>query len=226
MDIAIIGYGKMGREIEKILKKRNHNITAVIDSTEELNNIKPSNAVCIDFTSPDAFINNTVEIAAKFSGCVAGTTGWYDKFDNVKKIFDNKKKNLVYGTNFSVGVNIFFEITDYAAKMISKAGGYDSHIIELHHKEKKDSPSGTALTLKDIISKSFDKSPDISSVRSGFIKGTHEIGFESEVDKITLEHSAYSREGFALGSVLAAEWIKDAKGVINFRELFKHKIIL
>lgn len=226
MDIAIIGFGKMGREIEKILIKRNHNVIAVINSTEELNGTKPSNAVCIDFTSPDAFINNAETIAGIFSGCVAGTTGWYDKFADVKKLFEDKKKSLVYGTNFSVGVNIFFEITDYAAKIISKAGGYDSHIVELHHKEKKDSPSGTALTLKEIISKSFDKEPEISSVRSGFIKGTHEIGFESEVDKIDLVHSAYSREGFALGAVLAAEWMKDAKGVINFRELFKQKIIL
>jgi 4-hydroxy-tetrahydrodipicolinate reductase len=223
MNITINGYGKMGKEVERILKQRGHTIDAVCDSTEELSSLPAGNSVCIDFTTPDAFLNNYKIIADKFSGAVTGTTGWYKSFEEIKKYFESKNKKLVYGTNFSVGVNILFEITNYASSLLSEFD-YNPYIIELHHKEKKDAPSGTAETLKNIIKQNTDKDIPVSSVRSGFIKGIHDIGFESSVDKINIRHEAYSREGFALGAVLAAEWLQDVNGIIEFKELFKQKI--
>ena len=225
MDVTIIGYGKMGKEIEKVLLKRGHTIINILNSTKDLETAKKSESVCIDFTSPSAFEKNYILISEKFKSCVVGTTGWYKILDEVKKVFNKNNSNLVYGSNFSVGVNVLFEMTDYASKLFSKLKDYDSYILELHHKEKKDSPSGTAITIKEIIEKNFNKEINVSSVRSGNIKGIHDVGFESGVDKINIRHEAYSREGFAYGAVLAAEWVKDIKGIKEFKELFKQKIL-
>ncbi|TRZ64602.1 hypothetical protein D4R20_02395 [bacterium] len=232
MNIAIVGYGKMGREVEKILLKANHTIHTIIDDSNALSLIKTSSpqksvpsskALCIDFTTPDAFRKNYKLIADKFAGAVVGTTGWYDILPKVKKYFSIKKKKLVYGTNFSVGVNILFEITDYASSLLYGLG-YNSYIVELHHKEKKDAPSGTGITLKSILDKNLKFNTPVSSVRSGYIKGIHDIGFESSVDKINIRHEAYSREGFAMGAVLAAIWLEKTEGIWDFRELFKQNI--
>lgn len=223
MKIILNGYGKMGKEIEKILLERGHIIENICRGTEKLNSLSPVNSICIDFTTPNAFIDNYKTIADKFSGAVVGTTGWYKNLSEVKEYFISKKKKLVYGTNFSVGVNILFELTNYASVLLSKFN-YDSYIIELHHKEKKDSPSGTAEKLKTILSENIKTEIPVTSIRSGYIKGIHDIGFESNVDKINIRHEAYSREGFALGAVLAAEWIKSVDGVIEFKELFKQNL--
>jgi len=223
MKITLNGYGKMGKEIEKILLQREHTVEAICDNTKQLIKIPTGDSVCIDFTTPDAFINNYKLIADKFSGVVVGTTGWYKSLPEVKKYFESKNKKLVYGTNFSVGVNILFEIADFASSLLSKFN-YAPYIIELHHKEKKDSPSGTAGTLKKIINKNTGKDISVSSVRSGFIKGIHDIGFESNVDKINIRHEAYSREGLALGAVLAAEWLDKINGIIDFKDLFKQNL--
>jgi 4-hydroxy-tetrahydrodipicolinate reductase len=223
MKISLIGYGKMGKEVEKILLQRGHTIGTIITNPEDLKSISPNKTVCIDFTTPDAFTKNYKLIADKFAGAVVGTTGWYEILPQVKKYFAAKKKKLIYGTNFSVGVNILFEVTDYASAMLGKFD-YKPYIIELHHKEKKDAPSGTAETLKKIISSNSKSDIPVSSVRRGFIKGIHDIGFESEVDRINIRHEAYSRQGFAMGAVLAAEWIRKVKGIIEFKELFKQKI--
>jgi len=213
----------MGKEIEKIIKQRGHTISNIFDSTEELKSFFPDNSVCIDFTEPSAFLENYKLIANKFPGTVVGTTGWYKSLPEVKKYFESKNKNLIYGTNFSVGVNILFGIIDYASSLFSKFD-YNPYIIELHHKEKKDAPSGTAETLKNIINENIKTDVPVSSVRSGFIKGIHDIGFESSVDKINIRHEAYSREGFALGAVLAAEWLEESPGIIEFKDLFKQKM--
>jgi len=223
MKITLIGYGKMGAEVGRIMLQRGHSICNVITRQEQLKSMKPEKAFCIDFTTPDAFRKNYKLIADKFDGAVVGTTGWYDILPQVKKYFASKKKKLIYGTNFSVGVNILFEVTGIASKLLGKFD-YNPYIIELHHKEKKDAPSGTAVTLKNIISENFNTDIPVSSVRRGFIKGIHDIGFESEVDKINIRHEAYSRQGFALGAVLAAEWIGKTKGAVDFKELFKQKI--
>lgn len=223
MNITLIGYGKMGNEVGKILLQRGHSICNIITKNEQLKSMKPGNTFCIDFTTPDAFRKNYKLIADKFEGAVVGTTGWYDILPQVKKYFAAKKKKFIYGTNFSVGVNILFEVTDYVSALLGKFD-YSPYIIELHHKEKKDAPSGTAVTLKNIIGKNVKSDIPVSSVRKGFIKGIHDIGFESEVDKINIRHEAYSRQGFAMGAVLAAEWISKTKGVVEFKELFKQKI--
>lgn len=223
MKIVLNGYGKMGKEIEKILISRNHSIELISRSSEQLNSIRTGDLICIDFTTPDAFLKNYKLIADKFKGVVIGTTGWYSNLEEVKNYFQSKNKKLIYGTNFSIGVNIMFQLTDFASKLLSKFN-YDSYIIELHHKEKKDAPSGTAVTLKNIIKDNINTDVPVSSVRSGHIKGIHDIGFESNIDKINIRHEAYSREGFALGAVLAAEWIDDVNSIIEFKELFKLKI--
>jgi 4-hydroxy-tetrahydrodipicolinate reductase len=223
MKIVLNGYGKMGKEIEKILLQRKHSIEFISHSSEQLNTMQQNDLVCIDFTTPDAFLKNYKLIADKFSGAVIGTTGWYKNIDEIKNYFLSKNKKMVYGTNFSVGVNILFQLTDYASKLFSKFK-YDSYISELHHKEKKDAPSGTAETLKRILAENIKSEIPVTSVRSGFVKGIHDIGFESNVDKINIRHEAYSREGFALGAVLAAEWIENVDGAIEFKELFKQNL--
>ena len=223
MKITIIGYGKMGREVEQILLQRGHEILSIIKDRKELENLIPGKSICIDFTTPDAFRKNYKLIADKFSGAIVGTTGWYDILPEIKKYFISKKRKLIYGTNFSVGVNILFEITDYASALLGKFD-YNPYIIELHHKEKKDAPSGTALTLKNIIGKNIKSDITVSSIRKGFIKGIHDTGYESEVDRINIRHEAYSRKGFALGAVLAAEWIGKTKAPIEFKELFRQKL--
>ncbi|MBI5403913.1 MAG: 4-hydroxy-tetrahydrodipicolinate reductase [Ignavibacteriae bacterium] len=223
MKITLTGYGKMGREVEKILLQRGHSAGRIITRPEELKSAKPDKSCCIDFSTPDAFRKNYKLIADKFVGAIVGTTGWYDILPQVKKYFTAKKKKLIYGTNFSVGVNILFEVTGYASELLGKFD-YNPYIIELHHKEKKDAPSGTAVTLKNIIGENFETDIPVSSLRRGFIKGIHDIGFESEIDKINIRHEAYSRQGFAMGAVLAAEWINNVKGTIEFKELFKQKI--
>lgn len=223
MKITLIGYGKMGREVEKILLQQGHTVCNFLTSHEQIESVKPDKSYCIDFTTPDAFRKNYKLIADKFAGAVVGTTGWYDILPQVKKYFTAKKKKLIYGTNFSVGVNILFEVTDFASELLGKFD-YNPYIIELHHKEKKDAPSGTAVTLKNIIGINSKTEIPVSSIRRGFIKGIHDIGFESEVDKINIRHEAYSRQGFAMGAVIAAEWINKVKGAVEFKELFRQKI--
>ena len=227
MNIVLTGYGKMGKVIEGILMKRNHNLLKTIDSEKELAEFPSSDAVCIDFTTPEAFKANYKTLADKFSSVVVGTTGWDDIKSEVIDYFKKNNTNLVYATNFSLGVNIFFEAVDFISGLISEHADYDPYVIELHHKEKLDIPSGTAITTKKIIDKNIkkEKETEISSVRSGFIKGIHEAGFESEYDKISIRHEAYSREGFALGAVIAAEWIAETGGIWDFREMLKSKII-
>jgi 4-hydroxy-tetrahydrodipicolinate reductase len=173
---------------------------------------------------PDAFRKNYKTIADNFSGAVVGTTGWGDIEDTVTEYFRKKNKSLVYASNFSLGVNIYFQALDFMSGLISKHADYDPYIIELHHNEKKDAPSGTAKSIQQILKKNFGMDIDAASVRSGFIKGIHETGFESEYDKITFRHEAYSREGFALGAVIAAEWLSESAGVWKFGELLKSKL--
>ncbi|MCB0725710.1 MAG: 4-hydroxy-tetrahydrodipicolinate reductase [Ignavibacteriae bacterium] len=226
MDIYIIGYGKMGKEVEKILTSRNHSAAGTLDIGDDINSADAGYSICIDFTTPDAFKNNYKTIADKFAGAVVGTTGWNDIKDEVTGYFKEKGKSLVYASNFSVGVNIFFDALERLSSLTSQAGGYNPYVVELHHSEKKDAPSGTAKTMESIIEEYYKESINIASVRSGNIKGIHEAGFDSNADRITLKHEALSREGFALGAVMAAEWLTEEPGVWNFRELLNKKLKL
>jgi len=224
MKITLIGYGKMGKEIEKVLLKRGHEVAGIIEKEVYLKEFKKADNLCIDFTTPDAFRNNYELIAEKFKGTIVGTTGWNNISEKVINTFKNKNKPLVYASNFSVGVNVFFDLVDRSSELLAKLKNYDPYIIEMHHKEKKDSPSGTAVTTKQIINNYFGSDIPVASIRCGSIKGIHEAGFESQTDKISIKHEAYSREGFALGAVLAAEWLEVTPGIYNFRDLLKKMI--
>lgn len=223
MKIVISGYGKMGREIEAAAKSRGCECVSKPDTSEELANAVFPDAVCIDFTVPDAFRKNYKTIADNFKAAVVGTTGWYDILGEVKEYFAKKNKTLIYATNFSIGVNIFFKLNELAAKLASGLADYDPYIIEFHHTQKLDAPSGTAKTIGNILKEVLGKEIDIQSVRSGKIPGIHETGFESEVDRITLRHEAFSRKGFAEGAVTAAEWAENLSGVFEFKDLLEEK---
>lgn len=224
MDIYIIGYGKMGKEVEKILSSRSHTIAGKLDIGDDINSVKEQDVICIDFTTPDAFRENYKLIADKFSGAVVGTTGWNDIKDEVTGYFKEKGKSLVYASNFSMGVNIFFDALERLSSLTAQAGGYSPYIVELHHSEKKDAPSGTAKTMESIMEEFYKEKVNAASVRAGSIKGIHEAGFDSAADRITIKHEALSREGFALGAVMAAEWLGEEPGVWDFRELLNKKL--
>ncbi|MBN2009775.1 4-hydroxy-tetrahydrodipicolinate reductase [candidate division KSB1 bacterium] len=236
MNIGILGYGRMGREVEKLAQKMGHTISAVFDIDKPFStsaDMKNSN-VLIDFTLADAVINN-LKIAAQLGiPVVEGTTGWYGKLDEMKAI---KNLSIIYSPNFSIGVYQFTRIAEYAAKLMGTLPDYDCYLHEFHHTGKADSPSGTAKNLADILianlpSKKtalYDTShgkipPDalhVTSTRTGRIPGTHEIGFDSPYDFIELKHVNHNREGLAYGSIRAAEWIVGKSGIYTMNDFMK-----
>lgn len=218
--IALIGYGKMGKEIEALCKDSEiFEVVSVSYKNREdgldLKGITKADIV-VDFTSKDAVLKNIEEVAKLGKNLVVGTTGWSDDLEKVKKIVEKYKIGLVYSPNFSVGVNIFFKIMDFSAKLFEKFPDYDVYGLEVHHKAKLDSPSGTALKIAGKV-----KGLNFTSIRSGRNPGFHEVVFDSVADGITLSHQAYSRVGFAKGSLVAAEFIKNKKGIHLFEEMFK-----
>lgn len=244
MNIAIIGYGNMGHEIEKVAKAKGISVISTIDPTandakyREINEASMKNVdVCLDFTHPDSVISNIEKISRFRKNIVVGTTGWYGKMDNVKEAVRNANIGLVWSGNFSIGVNIYFRIIENAARVMDKFSDYDVFVHEFHHKKKADSPSGTAVMIGKILTDNIERKkkivteelkrriePDeihISSTRGGSIPGTHIVGFDSNADTIELKHTARGREGFALGAVMAAQWIKDKKGFYNIDDLMK-----
>ncbi len=172
--------------------------------------------IAVDFTSKDAVLKNIEEVAKLGKNLVVGTTGWHDDLEKAKKIVEKYQTGLIYSPNFSVGVNIFFKIMDFSAKLFAKFSDYDVYGLEVHHKAKLDSPSGTALKIAGKV-----KGLNFTSIRAGRNPGFHEVVFDSTADGITLSHQAYSRVGFAKGALVAAEFIKNKKGVHAFEELFK-----
>ena len=234
MKIAIIGYGKMGTEIEKIAIERNHEIVLKINdknlsdfSTENLKNAD----VAIDFSTPKSAYGNILKCFESGVSVVAGTTGWLQNYDNAVAECKKQKLAFFYASNFSLGVNIFFEINKHLAKIMNKYSDYDITIEEAHHIHKIDAPSGTAITLANDIIKNIDRKKawnktnkdkneiQISSVREGNIPGTHTIIYDSYVDKLEIKHTAKNRKGFALGAILAAEFIQNKTGVFGMSDL-------
>lgn len=231
MNIALIGYGKMGKTIEKIAKDRGHSICAKIDAREgsSLKDLPGKGAdVAIEFTQPEAALDNLLFCIDHGIPVISGTTGWLDQWGIVAKACEEKDGTFFYASNFSIGVNLFFKLNAFLARLMANQASYKVSMTEIHHTEKKDSPSGTALTLSKPI---LDHQPylrgwkeaegvseeylHIHSLREGMVPGTHRITYESEADRITIEHEAMSREGFALGAVLVAEWLKDKKGLLS-----------
>jgi 4-hydroxy-tetrahydrodipicolinate reductase len=235
MRIALIGYGKMGKMIEEIALHRGHEIVLKIhiDNTEEFTKDNISKAdVAIEFTGPDSAYNNVKKCLDFGTPIVSGSTGWNDKIEEVKKYCLQMKGSFLHTSNFSIGVNIFFEINKLLAKLMVNQPDYNVTMKEIHHTEKKDAPSGTAVTLAEqIISnlprkKSWVNHPtsikeelSIISERIDPAPGTHEIKYSSEIDDIEIIHTAHNRKGFALGAVLAAEFISDKKGTFSMKEV-------
>lgn len=221
MNIVISGYGKMGKEIFSILQERDDITLFTTDDICGFEKATASESVCIDFTTPEAFRKNYRFIADSFRAAVIGTTGWNDIKEEVTGYFRERGTTMIYASNFSIGVNIFFEIARISSAILASSGNYDPYITELHHKFKLDSPSGTAGTIRDIVEKETGKKCSVQSVRCGYIPGTHNLGFESEVDRIVLTHEAFSRRGFAAGAVQAAYWTSGLEGVFDFREILR-----
>lgn len=223
MKIVISGYGKMGKEIFSILQEKGNVSLFTTDDICGFDRTTASESVCIDFSAPEAFRGNYRFIADSFRAAVIGTTGWNDIKDEVTGYFRERGTTMIYASNFSIGVNIFFEIARISSALLGSAGEYDPYITELHHKYKLDSPSGTAVTLAGIVESETGKKPDVQSVRCGYIPGIHKLGFESADDRIMLSHEAFSRRGFAAGAVQAAYWTTELKGVFDFTELLRDK---
>ena len=218
--IALVGYGKMGQEIDALCREsENFEVVSIsfknITDSLDLKGIAKAD-LAIDFTSKDVVIKNIEEVAKLGKNLVIGTTGWYDDLETVKKMVAKYKIGLMYSPNFSVGMNIFFKMIDFSAKLFAKFPDYDVYGLEIHHKAKLDSPSGTALKIADKV-----KGLDFTSIRAGRNPGFHEVVFDSSADGITLSHQAYNRIGFAKGALIAAEFIKNKKGIYTFEDILK-----
>lgn len=229
MNIALIGYGKMGKTIERIAVDRGHQIVHRIKDDIEQCNLSTVD-VAIDFSIPDAAFTNITTCFEKGVPVVSGTTGWLEKYDDAVAICKKNNSAFIYASNFSLGVNIFFELNKKLAEMMKPFSDYAVGIEEVHHTQKLDAPSGTAITLAEQIIAHTNKTGwklesageneiPITAKRIENIPGTHIISYESKVDTIKIEHEAHSRDGFALGAVIAAEWLKGKKGVFNLKDV-------
>lgn len=241
MRVAIIGYGGMGREVEKVLADRGHEVTARIDPTQKgadapslTEKIARASDMAIEFSHADAVIPNATAYAKFGLSAVSGTTGWYGRLPEVKEIVANSGIGYLYGSNFSIGAHVFFALVAAATELVNPCPEYDIMGWEVHHRRKKDSPSGTALTLarivtgksarkKTVVTEKLDRAPlpeelHFASVRGGEVPGTHTILLDSAFDTIELTHRARSRGGFALGAVRAAEWLKGRTGLYEVND--------
>ncbi|MDQ6756595.1 MAG: 4-hydroxy-tetrahydrodipicolinate reductase [Bacteroidota bacterium] len=234
MNIALIGYGKMGKAIEEIAIQKAHSVCLKID-VENKDNLTIENLqkadVAIEFTTPENAANNILKCFDAGVPVICGTTGWLNKFEEVKNICRQKNASFLYSSNFSIGVNIFFELNKKLAQLM-RSKNYDVMIEETHHTQKKDAPSGTAITLAEDILKEFplktkwvnqqSKNPEelpIISKRLDPAPGTHAIKYFSNVDDIEITHTAHNRQGFASGAILAAEFIKNKKGIFSMKDV-------
>lgn len=227
MRIALFGYGKMGRLVELVALRQGCEVAPILDIAENRGGSGITRRsmegvdVAVDFSQPDAVVQNIEAAAGAGVNLVVGTTGWQKELRRVEGLVLSSGIGFVYGSNFSVGMNLFFAIVTNAAQVIGRVSQYDPFLLEEHHRAKKDAPSGTALTLLELMRPSLrDAPPGIASVRAGHIPGTHTVGFDSEADTIILEHRARSRQGLAEGAVLAARWVMGKKGFYDFRDIF------
>ena len=217
-NLAIVGYGKMGRLIDRLAPEFGFNVTARVDIGRE----EPLEGadVAVEFSMASSVVSNVARVASLGIPIVVGTTGWLEHLDEVKAIIEKNGSALVWSPNFSVGVNVFTRLVAEAARLFQKENDYGAWAWEIHHITKKDAPSGTLLKLVDQMKAAgFDRAIDASSNRAGAHPGTHEIGFDSSADTITLRHTARSREGFARGALKAAQWIVGRKGCYEFNEV-------
>ena len=219
MKLAIVGYGKMGKLIEQLAPEYGFTVHACVDVDDDL--AKAAGAdVAIEFTTPEAAVANIEKLAALKVPTVVGTTGWLTKRERVEAAIARNKTGMVWSPNFSIGVNVFFRLVQEAARLMADEPSYGAWAWEIHHDTKKDAPSGTMLKLvEDMKAAGYPRNIDVSSNRAGRHPGTHEIGFDSAADTITLRHAARSREGFARGALKAAQWIVGKQGVFEFSDV-------
>jgi 4-hydroxy-tetrahydrodipicolinate reductase len=239
--LAIVGYGKMGKEIESVLNPNEFLIVGKYDVDNPVqDNMKEIPDVAIEFSTPSSVISNIEFLSSKGINIVCGTTGWYDKLLDVRKIIEKNNVGFIYASNFSIGMNLFFEIVRNAASLINKFPEYDIAVEEIHHTQKLDRPSGTALRIAEIIisgskHKTFvNKNSelesaskeylDVASLRVGKTVGSHKVLIDSDADTITLEHNSKSRKGLAEGAILSARFIHNKKGFYKFEDTFKNLI--
>jgi 4-hydroxy-tetrahydrodipicolinate reductase len=229
MKIALLGYGKMGKVIEKIALSRGHQIVLRKTSSSSFEGLENAD-VAIDFSIPDAAVGNIMTCFDTNVPVICGTTGWLSQYEEMVTLCKAKNGAMIYGSNFSLGVNLFFEMNTYLAKLMSKFDQYKVRMEEIHHTQKLDSPSGTAITLaNDIIQQSQytnwvlqnanANEVLIDAQRIENVPGTHTVIYDSEIDSIEIKHTAHNREGFALGAVIAAEWIIGKKGIFSMKDV-------
>lgn len=242
--IALIGYGKMGQMIHSMAQQFDCQVIAIVDPfSDNENHLKAIESlaeydidVCIEFSNPEVVFDNIKRIANLKLNMVIGTTGWMQHLDTVSDLIKQNEIALMYGSNYSLGMNIFYQIINYSTTLLNKVSPYDVFAYEVHHNQKKDSPSGTAKEIAQIVLKNTDAKDKVvydrcddaikpnefhfSSIRGGSIPGTHVLAFDSVADTIELSHVARNREGFAQGALIAAKWLAGKKGVFNFKEAF------
>ena len=239
LKIALIGYGKMGKAIEEVALKKGHSIELIIDqyNLADLNteNIKKAD-VAIEFSNPDSADKNIIFCLEQGIPVISGTTGWLENMDMVKRKCEELSGTFLYASNFSIGVNIFFELNEALAKLMRPHNEYDVVMEEIHHTQKKDAPSGTAITLAQQVIQSSDIKQKwvkelsslpgeltIISKRTDEVPGTHTVTYTSAIDDIEIKHTAHTRAGFAAGAVLAAEFVKDKKGFFSMKDVLGFK---
>lgn len=237
LKIALLGFGKMGKEVAQLAAESGHEIVATYERDRPLSsaNAPPTVDVFIDFTVPSSVVANVKAVAQLGKPLVIGTTGWYEHLNEVKKIVSDAKIGVIYASNFSIGMNLFFKIVAHAAELFDRFEPYDPFIHEFHHRGKLDSPSGTANSLAKIVLEKIKRKQTalgktaegaiaanqlhVTSTRVGSIPGTHIVGFDSEADTIELKHTARSRRGFAAGALYAAQWIIGKQGLFTMEDL-------
>ncbi|WP_413512762.1 4-hydroxy-tetrahydrodipicolinate reductase [Myroides odoratus] len=234
MKIALLGYGKMGKIIERIALERGHTIVYTKQRSQTTGELEKAD-VAIDFSVPSIAVDNIKEAINSNVPVVCGTTGWLEQYKEVVDFCKTKDSAFLYGSNFSLGVNLFFELNNYLAEMMQKLEQYKVSMQEIHHTEKLDAPSGTAITLAEGImahskyeswtldSNTTANQIHIDAVRKDKVPGTHTVCYDSGIDQIEIKHTAHNREGFALGAVIAAEWIKDKKGIFSMKDVLNLK---
>ncbi len=234
MKIVLIGYGKMGKTIERIAQSRGHEIAGKIDVGDDIALFDKAVDVAIEFTQPEAAVHNLKTCFEKGIPVVCGTTGWLQHKNEIEAHCHAKNGTLLYSSNFSLGVNLFFKLNEYLSKLMNRYDQYEVSIDETHHTQKKDAPSGTAITLAQGVMKNLKRKKEwslrmtenpntlvINSFRIDPAPGTHVVKYLSEVDDIEITHTAHSREGFALGAVLVAEWLAGKKGIYTMDDFLQ-----
>lgn len=230
MNIAIVGYGKMGKAIEEILIERGHQVVAKLNRKPKAEDLKDVD-VAIEFSNPEVAFENLKVLLENKIPTISGTTGWLDRLEKIKTINQENNAAFLYGSNFSLGVNLFFELNHHLAKLMAKYPEYKVEIEEIHHTQKLDAPSGTAISLAEQImensalknweldSKTSEENLPIYAKRIDHVPGTHTVAYHSEIDSIEIKHTAHTRKGFALGAVLAAEWIHGKQGFFTMKDV-------